>query len=118
MFFDDKTRLRYKYDAEELWIEPWGPNAFRVRATKAAVMPSQDWALQKLAEVTPEISITDESASIKNGNIKARISRQGKLIIEKADGKLILEEYSRHRRDLLDPKCSALEVEAREFKGI
>lgn len=118
MFINDKTRLRYKYDAEELWIEPWGPNAFRVRATKAAVMPSQDWALQKLTEVTPEISISDEFASIKNGNIKARISRQGKLIIEKADGKLILEEYSRHRRDLLDPKCSALEVEAREFKGI
>ena len=33
-------------------------------------------------------------------------------------GELLLEEYSRHRRDLLDPKCSALEIEAREFKPI
>src|SRR5699024_10200514 len=33
-------------------------------------------------------------------------------------GELILEEYCRNRRDLLDAKCSALEVEAREFKPI
>ncbi|RBR16227.1 uncharacterized protein FIESC28_07059 [Fusarium coffeatum] len=118
MFFDDKTRLRYRYDAEELWIEPWGPNAFRVRATKSAKMPQQDWALQQLKEITPKISISDDSATITNGNIKARISRLGKLIIETVDGNVLLEEYCRNRRDLIDPKCSALEVEAREFKGI
>ncbi|KAK6710703.1 hypothetical protein SNK03_005119 [Fusarium graminearum] len=118
MFFDDKTRLRYKYDAEDVWIEPWGPNAFRVRATKSAKMSSEDWALQQLKEITPKISISEDSATITNGNIKARISRLGKLTIETADGKLLLEEYCRNRKDLIDPKCSALEVEAREFKGI
>ncbi|KAK6714248.1 hypothetical protein SNK04_005200 [Fusarium graminearum] len=118
MFFDDKTRLRYKYDAEDVWIEPWGPNAFRVRATMSAKMSSEDWALQQLKEITPKISISEDSATITNGNIKARISRLGKLTIETADGKLLLEEYCRNRKDLIDPKCSALEVEAREFKGI
>ncbi|KAF4992417.1 hypothetical protein FGRMN_7162 [Fusarium graminum] len=118
MFFNDKNRLRFKYDAEELWIEPWGPNALRVRATKSSVMPSQDWALQQLAELTPKISISDDAASIENGNIKARLSSNGKLVIEKANGELILEEFCRNRRDPTDPKCSALEVEAREFKGI
>ena len=33
-------------------------------------------------------------------------------------GALLLEEYARNRRDVLDPKCSAIEVEAREFKPI
>ena len=31
-------------------------------------------------------------------------------------GELLLEEYWRNRRDLTDPKCSAIEVEAREFR--
>ena len=29
----------------------------------------------------------------------------------------ILEEYARHRLDLEDPKCSALSIEAREFRS-
>ena len=35
---EDK-RLVYHYDAEEVWIEPWGPDAVRVRATKECRMP-------------------------------------------------------------------------------
>lgn len=35
-----------------------------------------------------------------------------------SEGEILLEEYSRNRKDILDPKCSALEVEAREFKPI
>lgn len=39
-------------------------------------------------------------------------------MIYNSKGDLLLEEYARHRRDLTDPKCSALEIEAREFKPI
>lgn len=39
-------------------------------------------------------------------------------MIYHADGRLLLEEYCRNRRDLLDAKCSAIEVEAREFKPV
>ena len=39
-------------------------------------------------------------------------------MIYNQDGKLLLEEYCRNRRDLLDAKCSALEVEARELQPI
>jgi len=31
---------------------------------------------------------------------------------------VLLEEYQRNRLDISDPKCSALEIEAREFKPI
>ena len=37
-FRQEKNTLKFHYDAEELWIEPWGKNSFRVRATKMAEM--------------------------------------------------------------------------------
>jgi alpha-D-xyloside xylohydrolase len=78
-----------------------------------------DWALeQPTSESAAKISITENGASIENGKIKATISKGGKLIISNSKGEILLEEYSRNRRDVLDPKCSAIEVEAREFKPI
>ncbi|OJJ44145.1 hypothetical protein ASPZODRAFT_72514 [Penicilliopsis zonata CBS 506.65] len=116
MLSQEKNRLVYRYDAEVLWIEPWGPHALRVRCTKQNQMPSEDWALHTRPESdTPVIEVGKESASITNGKIKAVVSSRGKIIVYNAAGTPLLEEYSRNRRDLLDPKCSALEVEAREF---
>ena len=40
-----ENRLVYQYDAEKVWIEAWGENALRIRATKEAQMPMEDWAL-------------------------------------------------------------------------
>ncbi|KFY12456.1 hypothetical protein V492_03861 [Pseudogymnoascus sp. VKM F-4246] len=112
------NRLIFRYDAEELWVESWGENALRVRATKQNSMPLEDWALQMPTLTKAVISITEESGSITNGKIKAVITKFGKLTIYNSDGKLLLEEYTRNRRDLLDPKCSSIEVEGREFKPI
>jgi len=53
-----------------------------------------------------------------SGNITATVTKLGKLIITNSTGKVLLEEYTRNRRDLLDPKCSSLEIEGREFKPI
>jgi alpha-D-xyloside xylohydrolase len=117
MFCKEDGRLRFHYDAEELYVEPWGGDALRVRATKQHTMPSEDWALQKSrAPSKVDISITEGEASIINGKIKATISSRGKIMIFHQKGKLLLEEYARHRLDLRDPKCSSLSVEAREFK--
>ncbi|KAL1990454.1 hypothetical protein VTN49DRAFT_6293 [Thermomyces lanuginosus] len=122
MLTRENNRLIFQYDAEQLWLEPWGPNALRVRATHQAEMPLQDWALmEKPAPTTPSITINEndnENAGvIVNGNIKATVSSRGKVTIFNArTGKVLLEEYMRNRKDPLDPKCSALNVEAREFK--
>ncbi|KAH8901618.1 hypothetical protein GQ53DRAFT_815075 [Thozetella sp. PMI_491] len=118
MLSDQGGRLVYRYDAEEVWVEAWGENSLRVRATKTAHMPVEDWALQKPAPAATDISILPDSASISCGKIKAVITKQGKLSIYNSNGNILLEEYTRNRRDLLDPKCSAIEVEAREFKPI
>ncbi|KAF9730901.1 glycosyl hydrolase family 31 protein [Paraphaeosphaeria minitans] len=113
-----KDRLVFKYDAEQIWIEPWGSNALRVRATKMASISNEDWALLKTERLNPTIEIGESSGMISNGNIKATITKRGKLTISNENGKTLLEEYTRHRHDVIDPKCSALEVEAREFKPI
>ncbi len=111
-------RLIYHYDAEEVWIEPWGPDALRVRATKEHRMPEENWALCAKGDDNSKISYTEKGAEIVNGKIRAEITKLGKIMIYHEDGRLLLEEYCRNRRDVLDKKCSAIEVEAREFKPI
>lgn len=118
MFQIEKDKLIFHYDAEELWIEPWGDNALRIRGTKNDIMPTENWSLLQMNIGKAQIALEEDHATITNGNIKAVISHLGKIMVYNQNGELLLEEYSRNRRDLLDPKCSALEVEAREFKAI
>jgi alpha-D-xyloside xylohydrolase len=109
-------RIVYTYDSEQVWLEAWGRDAIRVRATKTSVMPDENWALLEPSDKKAETDVSDASATLVNGRIKATITKRGKITICNSNGKLLLEEYARHRRDITDPKCSALEVEAREFK--
>lgn len=116
MLKQENGRIIYHYDAEELWIESWGKNAVRIRATKNAEMPKDNWALLSAEEVETQIEITEDGATLRNGKVKVCISNGGKITIYNQKGKLLLEEYWRNRRDLRDSKCSAIEVEAREFR--
>lgn len=123
MIKQEHGRLIYHYDAEELWIEPWGKNAVRVRATKNAQMPLDDWALLPKSENDLEegekevrIRVTEEGGELINGKLKVFLTQGGKITIQNQNGKVLLEEYWRNRRDVTDSKCSAIEVEAREFR--
>lgn len=120
MLYSEDYKLIFRFDDHVLWIQPWSENAFRVRATKLASMPTEDWALLSTQpEQTPVIDIAPgKEASITNGKIKATISPRGKVTIYNSKGTKLLEEYARHRKDPLDPKCSALEIEARELRPI
>lgn len=119
MLSQQDNRLVFHYDAEELWIEPWGENSLRVRATKQRSMPTEGWALEE-SPASPKATITigEAEASITNGKINATISKRGKLIVYNSKGEKLLEEYARNRLDVRDPKCSAIEIEGREFKPI
>lgn len=119
MLYSENEKLIFRFDDHLLWIEPWGENAFRVRATKLSSMPAEDWALASKPPSQSAIeTLAGQDASISNGKIKATVSSRGKVIIYDSNGKILLEEYARHRRDLRDPKCSALEIEARELRPI
>lgn len=70
MLRQEENRIIYHYDAEEVWIEAWGENAVRIRATKNAVMPQEDWALSKnirKAAAQAEIHAGEEGAALQNG---------------------------------------------------
>lgn len=116
MLTQKDNRIIYHYDAEEVWIEAWGENAVRIRATKNACMPEYDWALLPPEKTECSITINELGAVLKNGKIKVCMSKAGKLTIYNQKNELLLEEYWRNRRDLTDAKCSAVEVEAREFR--
>ncbi len=119
MFSVDGNRLIYRYDAEQMWLEPWGENALRIRATKSKEMPGDDWALSEpVPELSAFITVDEHQAIIRNGGITATVLKSGKVTISDARGKILMEEYCRTRKDVLDPKCSAIEVEAREFRPI
>jgi alpha-D-xyloside xylohydrolase len=113
-----KNRLIYRYDAETLWIEAWGENALRIRSTRNFEMPYENWGLLDQPLCSATIDINEEEGTIFNGKISAVISKNGKIRIFNDHGLVLLEEYTRNRKDLLDEKCSAIEVEAREFKPI
>jgi alpha-D-xyloside xylohydrolase len=117
-FTKEGNRLVYRYDAEKLWIESWGANSLRVRATKTAEMGTEDWALLPAASSATEIAINSDGAVIRNGKIEIRVSMGGKLAVYNSKGELLLDEYVRNRRDLQARTCSALEIEAREFRPI
>ena len=120
MFEQLDNRLLFTHDGEQVWIEHWGPNALRVRATRCFVMPLKPWALdEEPPHCQSQVDVTDPNkATIKNGKIKCTVSAGGKLTFSNDEGNTILEEYARNRRDILSKTCSALEVEAREFKPI
>lgn len=116
MLKKENGRLIYHYDAEELWIEPWGENSVRIRATKEAGMPKENWALLEPEKSDAEITVDAAGGMLRSGKLSLTISRGGKITVYNQKGQPVLEEYWRNRRDVTDAKCSALEVEGREFK--
>lgn len=115
MIFEANNKLVYRYDAEKVLIEAWGDNALRIRATKCADFPGNDWALTAKTENKGTAEVDSNGGLIRNGRITATITEAGKIRVLK-DDTVILEEYWRNRRDVTDPKCSAIEVEGREFR--
>lgn len=118
MFEKDNKALIYRYDTEKVKIEAWGENAVRIRSTKCPSFPEENWALLDREPEQATITMATDSSEFINGKIRVSISKAGKIEIFKSDGEKILEEYSRNRKSIVDPKCSALEIEAREFKPI
>ena len=118
IFTQDGCRLVYHYDFETVWIEPWGTDSFRVRATvRCAMEEEKNWALLPAPEGrTADIVIGDEGACITNGNLTAKLENSGRLSFWRGE-KLLLCEFLRNRKDTDAEYCSALDIDAREFKA-
>ena len=115
----ENGRLVRKKGTETLWIEPYGAG-LRVRATRLPVMPDEDRAFLPAEEIktgTAEISIDENTASIKYCEISAHINREGWVTFSKENGDILLEEYYRNRDDL-SRYCVPLGLHARELKPV
>ena len=115
MFQMDGHRLVWRYDNEILWIEPWGENSLRVRATAEMTMPDENWALLPAENVNVQLECDGNSAVIINGKIKATVSKSGKIRFFNQKDELLLEEFV---RDMSQPDFSShMRIPARELKG-
>lgn len=118
IFHEADGRLIVRSNNEKMWLEAWGENALRVRVTREAQMPENSFALDRPQAGRACVSVSEEEAVIQNGKISATVTRAGKITFKNAAGKVLLEEFVRNRKDVNSPKCSALDLDAREMKPI
>lgn len=123
MFIKEKNRLCNKDEFGLRWIEPWGPDALRVRATplKGFEDDTDISALLEVEQPRMEIQIEGGTASVTNGNIVCEINEAQVLSFKDRSGKLLLEEYIRDRNHRQYEKGdemfnSALEIYPRCFQ--
>lgn len=110
----DGDRLIRKYESETLWIEPWGRDSLRVRATHRSAMSDEDWALLQPDSCKADVEIGDTTATLTNGKITASISKGGAINFSNQKGETLLEEYWR-RSSPAEGVTSSLSIAARDF---
>ena len=132
----DENRLKIIDGKKQLWLEPWGPDSFRVRMSPSHIMDGNDWALTEempfaaldVEEVT--VDTTDpwykgeewakyhsegKKYIVTNGNIKAVINTEGWISYYDKQDNLLTCEYWRNR-NRINRYAVPLRVDARELK--
>lgn len=129
MVYTIENRLIREYDGEKLELEAFGENSLRVRITRQSSFSENNWALLPQEKQKVEISVTrngregdnpkvnaeerivGDGAVIRNGKIKATITKEGKMIFENSRGEILLKELECDRR-------SSLGIRSRELKSL
>lgn len=78
-FHRDGNRLVWTERGQTVWIEAWGRDSLRVRASVLAEMPELDWSLLPPGETDVEIELGEKCARISNGRLAATIDRKGRV---------------------------------------
>lgn len=122
VFEKQGNALCIRRQAEQLLIEPWGKNAFRLRGTKSFAFTGNTWALtEPLSEEDRQAVIQtqgDESAEIANGRLTIRSNGSRCAYLFKGRQTVpagIFPELFRYGKA---KKAGALKVSAREYKPI
>ena len=114
----ENGRLVREHDGEILWIEAWGTDSLRIRAScRAAIDPMAPGALLPATPSQADIVLDGENASYRNGNIVATLRDQGRLTISDVTGKVLVAERWRNR-EVAGATYSALNTAGREFKPL
>ncbi len=136
--YTENNRLILADGTRQLWLEPWGESAFRVRMTAEARMDGNDWALTEKMPFVPlqvtveEVDTTDpwyaseEYAqyhqtgriyTVTNGKLLAKINPEGWISYYNSRGQLLTQEYWRNR-NRINRYCVPLRIDGRELKPI
>lgn len=114
--------LQMNHQGETLRIEPWGKDAFRVRATRYPQFTGEKWALgEEVPEIgrqaAVEINEAEHTAQITNGRLKITINPSGVLRFFK-DGKQFLQEYHRNYDGSVSKESICLKLVGRHYEPI
>lgn len=93
-FLSQDQSLFFKREYETVWLQPWGPDGIRVRATVLPEFPEIPGALLD-PDPAPQtrIEISEGKACLTNGKVRAEIRADGTLHFTRADtGAVLLEE--------------------------
>lgn len=91
-FTRDGNRIVWRRLEQTLWIEPWGVDAIRVRATALPEMPLRDWSLLEPKPSSPRIKIRSGEARLTNGRLTVAIDEEGRVRFFKGSSKTPLVE--------------------------
>ena len=136
LFIKHENGLELRRGTERLWIEAWGRDGLRVRATRRSQLTGRDWALlEPVPEIAAEVEVREIDATepwnrddpakhhtatvarVRNGSIAAEVDEEGWITFVGAGGDVLTKEYWRQRNRLAG-YCSPLKLEGRELRPI
>ena len=92
-FTSEENRLVWRLERQTVWIEPWGSDCLRVRATLHSEMPTRDWSLLPRGTSPAEIEIVGDSAKITSGLLTAEVEKNGRIrFLKQGSAEPLIEE--------------------------
>ena len=96
-FLKNGNAIEFRHEHEKVRIEPWGTDSIRVRAAVNAEILDRNFALLDQPAIAAEISIAENSASLKNGKIMVEVSGDGRIrFLKTGSGTSLIEEIPFH----------------------
>ncbi len=94
IFNREGARLIWRWNEQLLWVEPWGRDSFRVRATTLAEMPLRDWSLLPPAKTASRLVLEEQAARLVNGRLTAQVeAKSGRVrFFKTGSGEPLCEE--------------------------
>lgn len=116
-FYIMNDMLMSKSGNETLTVEAFGKNSLRIRSYIDEKIDGNCFALTGKSDFKPEITVTESSATVKNGKIICNIAKNGAVTFYNDSGKCLLTEYYRSPVGKTG-HSHGLRVKAREFKPL
>ena len=111
-------RIYWEGEGEVMWLEPYGKNSLRFRASKSLhIKEDLNWTILPPNEDNATIEVTKEKAVIRNGKIWAEVFGNGTVNYYDHTGKSLLKEFWIDEREITVPLRNAREYRAKSSEA-